>query len=222
MSCCGFGVPCVDTPCSVAASVFRRLQNTSSWTDSEAECRDAVCLACSQRRCGESPHVKLQRLFHPASEKKIVRDVTEKRLIHRVFIATQCPNRLPQRRRLFAISQRNVCYIVFSSRHRAQIDCRREHRVFIATQSPNRLPQRRRLFVMSQRNVCYIVFSSRHRAHVAEHARRCLVSPTLETTSPACFRFSTCGFSVRFPTAAVSMNSPSASRLSSAHWGILS
>ena len=32
----------------------------------------------------------------------------------------------PQRRRLFVMSQRNVCYIVFSSRHRAQIDCRRE------------------------------------------------------------------------------------------------
>ena len=29
----------------------------------------------------------------------------------------------PQRRRLFVMSQRNVCYIVFSSRHRAQIDC---------------------------------------------------------------------------------------------------
>ena len=111
-------------------------------------------------------------LFHPASEKETVRDVTEKRLLHRVFIATQ---------------------------------------------SPNRLPQRRRLFVISQRNVCYIVFSSRHRAHVAEHARRCLVSPTLETTSPACFRFSTCGFSVRCPTSAVSMNSQSASRLSSSH-----
>ena len=65
-------------------------------------------------------------LFHPASEKEIVRDVTEKRLLHRVFIATQSPNRFPQRRRLFVISQRNVCYIVFSSRHRAQIDCRRE------------------------------------------------------------------------------------------------
>ena len=53
---------CGKSPCSVAASVFRRLQNTSSWTGSEAECRDAVCLACSQRRCGESPHVKLQRV----------------------------------------------------------------------------------------------------------------------------------------------------------------
>ena len=60
-------------------------------------------------------------LFHPASEKEIVRDVTEKRLIHRVFIATQSPNRLPQRRRLFVMSQRNVCYIVFSLRHRAHV-----------------------------------------------------------------------------------------------------
>ena len=33
-------------------------------------------------------------LFHPAAEKDIVRDVTEKRLLHRVFIATQSPNRL--------------------------------------------------------------------------------------------------------------------------------
>ena len=49
--------------CEVAEeSVIRRLQNTILWTGSEAECRDAVCLACSQRRCGESPHVKLQRV----------------------------------------------------------------------------------------------------------------------------------------------------------------
>ena len=32
------------------------------------------------------------------------------------------------------------------------------------------------------------------------HARRRLVSPTLETTSPACHRFSTSGFSGRCPT----------------------
>ena len=50
------------SPCEVAESVIRRLQNTSSWTGSEAECRDAVCLACSQRRCGESPRAKLQRV----------------------------------------------------------------------------------------------------------------------------------------------------------------
>ena len=56
-----------------------------------------------------------------AAEKETVRDVTEKRLLHRVFIATQSPNRLPQRRRLFVMSQRNVCYIVFSSRHRALV-----------------------------------------------------------------------------------------------------
>ena len=41
---------------------FHRLQNTSSWTGSEAECRDAVCVSFSQRRCGESPRVKLQRV----------------------------------------------------------------------------------------------------------------------------------------------------------------
>ena len=53
---------CGKFPCSVAASVIRRLQNSSSWTDSEAECRFSVFLACSQRCCGESPHVKLQRV----------------------------------------------------------------------------------------------------------------------------------------------------------------
>ena len=33
------------SPCEVAESVIRRPLNTSSWTGSEAECRDAVCLA---------------------------------------------------------------------------------------------------------------------------------------------------------------------------------
>ena len=107
------------------------------------KCRNAVCAACSCFHHDTEPK-------SIAAEKEIVRDFTEKRLLHRVFITTQCPNRLPQRRRLFVMSQRNVCYIVFSSRHRA----------------PNRLPQRRRLFVMSQRNVCHIVFSSRHRAQI--------------------------------------------------------
>ena len=32
------------SPCDVAESVIGRPQNTSSWTDSEAECRDAVCV----------------------------------------------------------------------------------------------------------------------------------------------------------------------------------
>ena len=37
-------------------SIIRRLQNTISWTCSEAECRDAVCLASSHRRLwGKSP-----------------------------------------------------------------------------------------------------------------------------------------------------------------------
>ena len=57
--------------------------------------------------------------------------------------------------------------------------------------------------------------TNRVRETYPEHARRCLVSPTLETTSPACRRFSPSGFSVRYPKAAVAMNSPSASRLSS-------
>ena len=32
------------SPCEVAESVIRRPQNTSLWTGSEAECRDAVCV----------------------------------------------------------------------------------------------------------------------------------------------------------------------------------
>ena len=32
------------SPCDVAESVIGRPQNTSSWTGSEAECRDAVCV----------------------------------------------------------------------------------------------------------------------------------------------------------------------------------
>ena len=48
--------------CEIAESVIRRLQNTSSWTGSETVCRDAVCLAFSQRRCGESSRSKLQRV----------------------------------------------------------------------------------------------------------------------------------------------------------------
>ena len=58
----------------------------------------------------------------------------------------------------------------------------------------------------------------RVRETYTKYTRRCLVSPTLETTSPACRRFSTSGFSVSFPTATVAINSPSASRLSSSHW----
>ena len=54
------------------------------------------------------------------------------------------------------------------------------------------------------------------------YARRSPVSSPLETTSPARRQFSPSGFSVRCPTAAVAMNSSSASRLSSSHWGILS
>ena len=56
----------------------------------------------------------------------------------------------------------------------------------------------------------------------SEHARSSFVSPTLETTLPACSRFSTSGLPGKCPTAAVSMNSPSASRLSSSHSVILS
>ena len=35
---------CGESPRVKFQSVIRRLQNTSSWTDSEAECRDAVCV----------------------------------------------------------------------------------------------------------------------------------------------------------------------------------
>ena len=165
-------------------------------------------------------------LFHPASEKEIVRDFTEKR--------TSCFHRDTEPKSIAAekeivrdfTEKRTSCFhhdtepkSIAAEKEivRDVTEKRLLHRVFIATQSPNRLPQRRRLFVMSQRNVCYIVFSSRHRAHVAEHARRYFVSITLETTSPACFRFSTCGFSVRCPTSAFSMNSPCASRWSPSH-----
>ena len=44
----------IKSPCHVS-SIFSRLQNNSSWTDSEAECRVPVFLACSQRRCEEVP-----------------------------------------------------------------------------------------------------------------------------------------------------------------------
>ena len=60
------------SPCEVAASVIRRLQNSSSWTDSEAECRFSVFLACSQRRCGESPHVKLRQFHQKTTEHQFV------------------------------------------------------------------------------------------------------------------------------------------------------
>ena len=50
------------SPCEVSESVIRRLQNTSSWSGSEAECRVSVFLAFSQRRCGESPRVEFQRV----------------------------------------------------------------------------------------------------------------------------------------------------------------
>ena len=48
------------SPCEVSESVIRRLQNTSSWSGSEAECR--VSAPCSHRRCGESPRVEFQRV----------------------------------------------------------------------------------------------------------------------------------------------------------------
>ena len=44
----------------------------------------------------EEPPVAVQATapFLPAAEKEIVRNVTEKRLLHRVFIATQSPHRI--------------------------------------------------------------------------------------------------------------------------------
>ena len=64
----------------------------------------------------------------------------------------------------------------------------------------------------------FVSHTNRVRVTYNEHAPKFLVSPTLETTSPACPRFSTSAFSVRCPTATVAMSSPSASRLSSSHW----
>ena len=48
---------CSSSLCEVAETVSAaRLQNTSSWTGSESECRDAVWVGVlQQRRCGESP-----------------------------------------------------------------------------------------------------------------------------------------------------------------------
>ena len=43
-------------------SVIRRLQNTISWTGSEAECRDAVFIACSHHRCGKSPPCEVSEI----------------------------------------------------------------------------------------------------------------------------------------------------------------
>ena len=86
-------------------------------------------------------------LFHPASEKEIVRDVTEKRL-HRVFIATQSPNRLHE-------LPDGTCSLLAPNAPVAQ------------SIVPSSL-------VMSQRNVCCIVFSSRHRAHVADLSFPCM------------------------------------------------
>ena len=40
--------------------------------DSEAECRFSVFLACSQRRCGESPHVKLRQYHQKTTEHQFV------------------------------------------------------------------------------------------------------------------------------------------------------
>ena len=65
------------SPCEVAASVIRRLQNSSSWTDSEAECRFSVCLACSYRRCGESPRAKLQRLSSEDCRTQVLRQAVK-------------------------------------------------------------------------------------------------------------------------------------------------
>ena len=63
-------------------------------------------------------------------------------------------------------------------------------------------------------NLFHLMFhNNRVRETYTEHAKRCLT----ETTSPARRQFSPSGFSVRCPTAAVAMNSPSASRLSSSH-----
>ena len=133
-------------------------------------------------------------LFHPASEKEIVRDVTEKRLLHCVLIATQNPNRLPQRRRLFVMSQRNVCYIVFSSRHR----------VHVADLSFPCVTKRSSTFRIKCGDDGFHQGSldiqhHRVRETYSVHSRRRLVSPTLETTSPASSRFSTSVFFREMP-----------------------
>ena len=64
-------------------------------------------------------------LFHSASEKETVRDVTEKRLLHRVFIATQSPKSIAAEKEIV----------------RDVTEKRLLHRVFIATQSPTAVIQ---------------------------------------------------------------------------------
>ena len=43
------------SPFEVAESVNGRPKDNSSWTGSDSECRDAVCVGFSQRRCGKVP-----------------------------------------------------------------------------------------------------------------------------------------------------------------------
>ena len=167
------------SPCEVAESVIRRPQNTSSWTGSEAECRDAVCVGVLRNSTQERSLpiadrarltvVKL-RLFtwispgvpsagftrHKKSELRAhqmarncgvpgsLRTKSElsshqmARMCDQQCCRWQCGSirnwrkwaslHLVQCSPMCVMSQRNVCYIVFSSRHSAQIDC-----------SPNRL-----------------------------------------------------------------------------------
>ena len=103
-------------PCEVAESVIRRLQNTSSWTGSEAECRNAVCVGVLRNCTVMLEAVSLQEVL--STDPVLPMRSLAPNAPRCAHWSTQCSEN-----RLFVMSQRNVCYIVFSSRHRAQIDC---------------------------------------------------------------------------------------------------
>ena len=159
-------------------------------------------------------------LFHPASEKEIVRDVTEKRLLHRVFIATQSPCRRP----LLPMCDKETSQETLNPRRHLALEANSEAtwldvgvQTCLVCGCCSSLVSASSVEMMEFTKIHLMSHTNRVRETYNEHARRCLVSPTLETTSPACYRFSTCGFSVRCSTASVAMISPSASRLSSSH-----
>ena len=75
------------SPCSVTEeSIIRRLQHTNSWTDSEAECPDAVCLACSQSRCGESPHVSCRECHQKITEHQFCQTLKQSSELQSAFV----------------------------------------------------------------------------------------------------------------------------------------
>ena len=67
----------------------------SSRHRAQIDCRrEGDCSGCHRETFATSCFHRDTEPKSIAAEKEIVRDVTEKRLLHRVFIATQSPNRL--------------------------------------------------------------------------------------------------------------------------------